>query len=46
MRWVPNPWWDGVWLLSGLPFGLLLLCLSNVIPAALLTFWLIGMLQQ
>jgi hypothetical protein len=25
MHWVRNPWWDGFWLLSGLPIGILLL---------------------
>ncbi len=25
MRWIRNPWWDGFWVLSGLPIGLALL---------------------
>jgi len=25
MTWVRNPWWDGFWLLSGLPIGVILL---------------------
>jgi hypothetical protein len=27
MKWVRNPWWDGCWLLSGLPIGLALMIL-------------------
>jgi hypothetical protein len=28
MRWVRNPWWDGFWLLSGLPIGIVLMLLA------------------
>jgi hypothetical protein len=46
MAWIRSPWWDCIWLLSGLPLALVLLGLSGVIPATLLTFWLIVVLQQ
>jgi hypothetical protein len=46
MVWIRNPAWDCVWVLSGLPLALVLLGLSGVIPAALLTFWIIVVLQQ
>jgi len=29
MKWVRGPWWDGFWLLSGLPIGLALVLTSN-----------------
>jgi hypothetical protein len=44
--WIRSPLWDGFWVLSGAPLGLLLLGASNAIPAALLTFWLVVLLQQ
>jgi len=25
MRWICNPWWDGFWILSGLPIGIVLM---------------------
>jgi hypothetical protein len=31
MRWVRNPWWDGFWLLSGLPIGMALVALSPTV---------------
>jgi hypothetical protein len=36
MRWVRNPWWDGFWLLSGLPIGIMLMLFSPgmVMPLA------------
>lgn len=46
MVWIRNPAWDCVWVLSGLPLALVLLGLSDVVPAALLTFWIIVVLQQ
>jgi hypothetical protein len=29
MTWIRNPWWDGFWILSGLPIGL---CLALAPP--------------
>lgn len=46
MVWIRNPLWDCVWVLSGLPFGAALIGLSNVVPAVLITFWLVTVLQQ
>jgi hypothetical protein len=28
MIWIRGPWWDSVWLLSGVPFGIALTCLA------------------
>src|SRR5215831_2115024 len=25
LRWIRSPWWDGFWLLSGLPIGLVIM---------------------
>ena len=36
MTWIRSPWWDGFWILSGLPVGMALLFMS---PAALLLFF-------
>src|ERR1700730_6150244 len=46
MVWIRSPRWDCVWVLSGSPRGLILMCLSGTIPAALLTFWIVVVLQQ
>jgi hypothetical protein len=32
MGWVRNPWWDGFWLLSGLPIGIALMLLCPPVP--------------
>jgi hypothetical protein len=29
MRWIRSPWWDGFWLLSGLPIGIGLIFLPT-----------------
>jgi hypothetical protein len=31
MTWVRNPWWDGFWILSGLPIGLALVFLPSAV---------------
>jgi hypothetical protein len=31
-RWIRGPWWDGFWILSGLPFGIVLTGLGFFIP--------------
>jgi hypothetical protein len=39
MPWIRNPWWDGIWILSGLPIGFLLLAASVwVAPPILILF--------
>lgn len=43
MTWIRGPWWDGFFILSGLPIGLLLLTLS---PDALLTFFALVVLLE
>ena len=38
MTWVRNPWWDGVWLLSGLPIGIVLMLFvpsPHILPMAI-----------
>jgi hypothetical protein len=32
MAWVRNPWWDGFWLLSGLPIGIVLILVCPPVP--------------
>src|ERR1700730_633353 len=34
--WIRNPWWDGCWMLSGIPIGAVLILLSLWLP-----FWVI-----
>src|SRR5712692_2445799 len=29
MTWIRNPWWDGFWILSGLPVGMALMFLAS-----------------
>ena len=45
MMWIRGPWWDIFWILSGLPIGFVLLCLSTSIPLALMTLSLLVLLQ-
>ncbi len=30
--WIRSAWWDGFWILSGLPLGLALLSLPSALP--------------
>jgi hypothetical protein len=34
MRWIRSPWWDGFWIFSGLPIGILLMLFSPGIGMA------------
>jgi hypothetical protein len=43
MTWIRGPWWDGFWILSGLPVGLALLFMP---PAALLLFFTLAVLLE
>jgi hypothetical protein len=43
--WIRGPLWDGFWILSGLPIGLILVALSKTVPQTLLTFSLLVALQ-
>jgi hypothetical protein len=43
--WIRSPSWDGLWVLSGLPIGLILVALSSTVPQRLLTFSLLAALQ-
>ena len=43
--WIRNPWWDTTWILSGMPIGLLLLCLLLLMPAATIALSLIMVLD-
>src|SRR5215471_2991493 len=43
MKWIRGPWWDGFWLLSGLPIGLVLLLAP---PVALLMFFTLAVLLE
>src|ERR1700738_5252112 len=36
MTWIRNPWWDGFWLLSGLPIGL---AITGLVWAGIPWFW-------
>ena len=42
MTWVRNPWWDGFWLLSGLPIGVVLtLFCPGKVPALLIAIMIL-----
>ena len=43
--WIRSPLWDGFWILSGLPIGLVLLALAGELPPRLITFSLLVLLQ-
>lgn len=43
MTWIRGPWWDGFWILSGLPVGLMLLAIP---PNALLAFFTLVVLLE
>ena len=38
--WIRNPWWDGIWVLSGIPFGAALTGLSAWLPAGTMILWM------
>jgi hypothetical protein len=47
MKWVRNPWWDGLWLLSGLPIGVVLIAAWLFAPSvAILLFAIAIVLEQ
>jgi hypothetical protein len=42
MAWVRNPWWDGLWLLSGLPIGIvLMLTCPGIVPPLAITIMIL-----
>ena len=43
--WIRTPWWDGCWVLSGLPIGLMLAGLSAFMPSAIIVVVLLLLLQ-
>jgi hypothetical protein len=43
VTWIRSPWWDGFWILSGLPVGLSLLLMP---PHALLVFFTVAVLLE
>jgi hypothetical protein len=45
MIWIRNPWWDGFWLLSGLPFGVALTGLTTWLPPSVMLLWLVLLTQ-
>jgi hypothetical protein len=44
--WIRNGWWDGFWILSGLPLGLLLLSLSSTFPQKVMMLVALILLQN
>jgi hypothetical protein len=43
LTWIRSPWWDGFWILSGLPVGLAALFMP---PAALLMFFTLAVFLE
>lgn len=44
--WIRNGWWDGFWILSGVPLGLIFLaCMKSGIPAHVIVLSLILLTQ-
>jgi hypothetical protein len=46
LTWIRNPWWDGFWLLSGLPLGFLLLVLAHFNSTLPLAFFATALLSM
>jgi hypothetical protein len=45
MTWIRNPWWDGFWILSGVPFGAALTALLAGLPASTMILWIVLLTQ-
>ena len=43
--WIRGPWWDGFWILSGVPFGAALTGLSFWLPANVMILWIVLLTQ-
>jgi hypothetical protein len=45
MMWIRGPWWDGLWILSGLPFGAALTYLSIYLSSPIMVLWIVLLTQ-
>jgi hypothetical protein len=45
VSWIRNPWWDGFWILSGLPCGAALTLLLLWVPGTVQLFWIVLLTQ-
>jgi hypothetical protein len=43
--WIRSPWWDGIWILSGIPFGAALTGLSTWLPTSAIILWTVLLTQ-
>jgi hypothetical protein len=43
--WIRSPWWDGLWILSGIPFGAVLTGFSGWLPAGEMLLWIVLLTQ-
>lgn len=45
MTWIRSPWWDSIWILSGVPFGAALTGLTAWLPADVMILWIVLLMQ-